>query len=62
MFCAMLVGGAPSSINLPLEACIIPAGIDGPVYVFITSDATPLASDVVVQDTSTTLAGPGVSF
>lgn len=61
LFCAILVGGEATTINLPLDQCFIPFDIDGPAYIFITNSATPLAADVTVQDASTTLAGPGVS-
>lgn len=58
----MLLGGATQSITLPLSACKIPEGVDGPVYVYLTSDDTPLAADIQVQDTTTILAGPGLIF
>lgn len=62
LFCAMLVGGANETINLPLHGCTIPDGINGPVYVFLTSSSAPIAADINVQDASTILAGPGLIF
>lgn len=59
-FCAMLVGGASETVNFPLEQCAVPAGVDGPVFVFLTSSATPLAADINKQAQDTILAGPGV--
>jgi len=58
----MIVGGASQSVTLPLHQCIIPEHVDGPVYVYITSDSTPLAADINVQDASSILAGPGLIF
>lgn len=62
MFCQMLVGGAPTSISLPFDQCIVPPAINGVVLIFITSDSQPLASNVVQQATSQLLAGPAVVF
>ncbi|KAJ7590811.1 ferritin-like domain-containing protein [Mycena floridula] len=32
LFCQMMVGGAPFSISLPFDQCIVPEGINGGVY------------------------------
>lgn len=58
----MLVGGASQTVTLPLHQCIIPDHVDGPVYVWITSDSTPLAADINIRDGSSILAGPGLFF
>lgn len=58
----MLVGGAPETIALPIEQCLVPQDIDGPVYVFLASSDVPLSADISIQDQATTLAGPGVSI
>jgi len=62
LFCNMMVGGAPFSINLPLAQCNVPQGINGPVAVWITSDDNPLANNVVDRDTIKQVAGPAIIF
>jgi uncharacterized membrane protein YgcG len=62
LFCNMMVGGAPFSINLPLAQCVVPQGINGPVALWITSDAQPLANNVVDRATTQQVAGPGIIF
>jgi hypothetical protein len=62
LFCQMLVGGAPFSISLPLSACIVPQGIDGPVALFITSDSQPLLNNVRDRATTQLVAGPTMAF
>ncbi|BGP18235.1 hypothetical protein JCM10213v2_006293 [Rhodosporidiobolus nylandii] len=60
--CQMLVGGAPSAIVLPASQCAVPAGIDGPVAVYLTSSTTPLASNILIQSSVEVVAGPGLIF
>ncbi|KAK0231347.1 ferritin-like domain-containing protein [Armillaria fumosa] len=62
LFCQMLVGGAPFSISLPLSACVVPQGIDGPVALFITSDSQPLLNNVRDRATTQLVAGPTMAF
>ncbi|KAK0453048.1 hypothetical protein EV421DRAFT_1730197 [Armillaria borealis] len=62
LFCQMLVGGAPFSIALPLSACVVPQGIDGPVALFITSDSQPLLNNVRDRATTQLVAGPTMAF
>lgn len=58
----MIVGGAPFAINLPLDQCNIPPGINGPVAVWVTSDANPLINNVIDRDTTKQVAGPALLF
>lgn len=74
----MIVGGASSSISLPLSQCIVPENVNGPVVMFITSDSQPLINNVVNRATAQTvrlwsaiatdadhllqIAGPTVAF
>jgi len=60
--CQMIVGGAPFAIALPFNACVVPDGINGPVALFITSDAQPLANNVRDQATDKIIAGPTMAF
>lgn len=62
LFCQMLVGGAPTSISLPFNQCVVPDGINGPVAIFVTCDSQPLAADVVTQATDSIVAGPTMAF
>jgi hypothetical protein len=40
----------------------VPAGTNGPVALWITSDATPIPNDVVARATVPTVAGPAIFF
>ncbi|KAG7446086.1 uncharacterized protein BT62DRAFT_980966 [Guyanagaster necrorhizus] len=62
LFCQMMVGGASFSISLPLSACVVPQGIDGPVALWITSDSQPLLNNVRDRATSQLVAGPTMTF
>ncbi|KAJ7870373.1 ferritin-like domain-containing protein [Mycena leptocephala] len=62
LFCNIIVGGANASVNLPLAQCNVPAGTNGPVALWITSDATPIPNDVVARATVPTVAGPAIFF
>jgi hypothetical protein len=62
LFCNMIVGGAPFAINLPLDQCNVPPGINGPVAVWVTSDSNPLINNVIDRDTTKQVAGPAFIF
>ncbi|KAK0205988.1 ferritin-like domain-containing protein [Desarmillaria ectypa] len=62
LFCQMIVGGAAFSISLPLSACVVPQGINGPVALWITSDSQPLLNNVRDRATSQLVAGPTMAF
>ncbi|KAJ6595107.1 ferritin-like domain-containing protein [Mycena vulgaris] len=62
LFCNMIVGGASFSINLPLAECVVPNGINGPVAIWITSDAQPLVNNVVDRAKTQQVAGPTLTF
>ncbi|KAF7331654.1 hypothetical protein MKEN_00045100 [Mycena kentingensis (nom. inval.)] len=61
-FCNMITGGMPFSINLPIEDCVVPPGVNGPVAIWITSDNNPLANNVVDRDSVKQVAGPDIIF
>ncbi|KAA1466034.1 hypothetical protein DENSPDRAFT_830772 [Dentipellis sp. KUC8613] len=46
MFCQFLTGDMPSSLPLLRQECVVPDSLSGTVAVFITSDATPLSSNI----------------
>lgn len=60
--CQMLIGGVTDAISLPLAECIVPDGINGPVALFITDNDQPLASNVVIQNGESVVAGPTLAF
>jgi len=62
LFCQMLAGGMALSIPLPLQQCVVPAGINGPVAIFITSNSQPLDANVVQQSSDSIVAGPTMAF
>ncbi|KXN81641.1 hypothetical protein AN958_04102 [Leucoagaricus sp. SymC.cos] len=62
MFCQMMLGGAPTSIPLPLSQCVVPDGINGPVGIWITSDGQPLINNVRDRASSQLVAGPTLAF
>ena len=58
----MMLGGAPFSIPLPLDQCVVPSGINGPVAIYITSDGQPLLNNIIDQATNSIVAGPTMAF
>lgn len=60
--CQMMVGGAPESISLPFDGCVVPDTVNGPVAIWITSDDQPLANNVRDRDTIKQVAGPLMTF
>lgn len=62
LFCQMLVGGATAAIPLPLNECVVPDGINGPVAIFVTTDGQPLINNVRDRASTQLLAGPTLAF
>jgi len=62
LFCNMMTGGAPFSISLPMEECVVPEGINGPVAIWITSDDQPLINNVRDRAETQLVAGPTLAF
>lgn len=62
LFCQMMVGGLSFSVSLPLSQCVVPAGINGPVALWITSDSQPLINNPVDRATDKQVAGPTLAF
>jgi len=56
--CQMMLGGAVASIAQPISNCVVPDGIDGLVYVYITKTDQPLLNDLKVQFQADIVAGP----
>ncbi|GJE84748.1 ferritin-like domain-containing protein [Phanerochaete sordida] len=62
LFCQMMLGGAPFAIALPYNQCVVPAGVNGPVAIYVTSDGQPLANNIRDQATNSLLAGPTMAY
>lgn len=63
LFCQILVGGQPQALSQPVETCSLPVdNINGPIHMFITDDAHPLASNILNQNHESIKAGPAVAF
>ncbi|TRM68589.1 ferritin-like domain-containing protein [Schizophyllum amplum] len=62
MFCQMLLGAEPNSIALPMAECVVPADLNGPVAIFITSDDQPLLNSPINRATTQLVAGPTMAF
>ena len=63
LFCQILVGGQPQALSQPVESCALPVdSIDGPVFMFITDDAHPLASNILSQNHESIQAGPAIAY
>lgn len=60
--CQMLVGGEFTAISLPIEQCIVPDGINGPVWIWLTTDPQPLSANIHIRATDKILAGPTLAF
>ena len=58
----MLVGGAPFSISLPFDACIVPDGLSGAVAIYVTNDTQALANNARDRFTGNIVAGPTMAF
>jgi len=60
--CQMVIGGLPSSISLPLSQCVVPADVNGPVALWVTSDDQPLANSPIIRAVDKQVAGPTMIF
>lgn len=58
----MAVGGLSFTISLPLSECVVPGGVDGPVGLWVTSDAQPLLNNPIDRATDKLVAGPTLAF
>ncbi|KAH6896488.1 ferritin-like domain-containing protein [Coprinopsis sp. MPI-PUGE-AT-0042] len=62
LHCQMLVGGKATAIPFPINDCVVPSDINGPVAIFVTSDAQPLLNNVRDRATTQLVAGPALAF
>ncbi|KAH9983488.1 ferritin-like domain-containing protein [Russula compacta] len=61
-FCQLLTNAQASVTALPIEKCVVPSGVNGPVAVFITSDNQTLSGDLFVRSNQSVVAGPAITF
>ena len=57
--CQMITGGNTTALSFPMEGCIVPEGINGPVAIFVTNDPQPI---VAGKDSPVIIAGPTIIF
>lgn len=62
LFCQMLAGGLAVTIPLPVSQCVVPAGINGPVALWVTSDSQPLINNPRDRAVDKLVAGPTIAF
>ena len=62
LFCQMMAGGMPFSLSQPLNNCMVPANVTGPVAVWVTKDDQPLANNARDRTDTNVLAGPSIVF
>jgi hypothetical protein len=60
--CQMLVGGAAFALAFPIDECVVPDGINGPVAVFVTNSTQPLLTAQRDQFRKSVVAGPQFAF
>jgi len=60
--CQMSLPGAVDAVVFPIDACVVPSGINGPVAIYITNSSQPLLNDPVQQCASCIVAGPTLTF
>ncbi|KAH9991672.1 hypothetical protein BJV74DRAFT_414417 [Russula compacta] len=62
LYCQLLTGGQALSTPLPVDKCVVPAEINGPVVVFITSNNKSPNSNVVDRSGQSGVADPVITF
>jgi hypothetical protein len=60
--CQMLVGQLSFSISLPLSQCVVPADVNGPVALWVTSNSDPLLNSPINRAVDKQVAGPTIIF
>jgi rubrerythrin len=60
--CQMLANGELITQSLPIDNCVVPPNVNGPVLVYITNSPQPLQANLKNQCTSCQSAGPTLIF
>ncbi|KAH9991673.1 ferritin-like domain-containing protein [Russula compacta] len=62
LFCQLLTSGQTFAAPFPIDKCVVPLGVNGPVAIFITSDSQPLNGDLIARSNQSVVAGPVITF
>jgi hypothetical protein len=60
--CQMMTGGVASAAVFPIDQCVVPQGLEGPVYIYITNSSQPLLNSQQNQNVASIVAGPTGTF
>jgi len=60
--CQMMTGGVANAASFPIDQCVVPQGLEGPVYIFITNTTQPLLNSQQNQNVASIVAGPTGGF
>lgn len=60
--CQMMTGGVANAAVFPIDQCVVPQGLEGPVYIYITNSSQPLLNSQQNQNVASIVAGPTGAF
>jgi hypothetical protein len=60
--CQMMTGGVAAAASFPIDQCVVPQGLEGPVYIYITNTTQPLLNSQQNQNVASIVAGPTGGF
>ncbi|CAE7120931.1 unnamed protein product [Rhizoctonia solani] len=60
--CQMMTGGVASAAVFPIDQCVVPQGLEGPVYIYVTNSSQPLLNSQQNQNVASIVAGPTGAF
>ncbi|KAF8607786.1 hypothetical protein BDV93DRAFT_435554 [Ceratobasidium sp. AG-I] len=60
--CQMMTGGVANAASFPIDQCVVPQGLEGPVYIYITNTTQPLLNSQQNQNVASIVAGPTGGF
>ncbi|CUA69560.1 hypothetical protein RSOLAG22IIIB_08567 [Rhizoctonia solani] len=60
--CQMMTGGVANAAVFPIDQCVVPQGLEGPVYIYITNSSQPLLNSQQNQNVGSIVAGPTGAF
>ncbi|CAE6491872.1 unnamed protein product [Rhizoctonia solani] len=60
--CQMMTGGVANAAVFPIDQCVVPQGLEGPVYIYITNSSQPLLNSQQNQNVGSIVAGPTGTF
>ncbi|KAG8715749.1 hypothetical protein FRC11_000378 [Ceratobasidium sp. 423] len=60
--CQMMTGGVANAAVFPIDQCVVPQGLEGPVYIYVTNSSQPLLNSQQNQNVGSIVAGPTGAF